>query len=254
MYSIHNYLSKPAAVLRLLTVSILFLLAASARGQDNEDKARQILRQAVEAAGGAETFQNIENFTIKTESEIKGRQTKVQLTVTETIQLPDKTKQVMQLQNGTRIQVLNGKDSWKQIGDEFSALSALEQREMERGLFRDVINLLKYYDSPGYRIEYLNRESIGGDTFHILQVKNITNDYFSIHINAETFLVHKKTYQGAAEAGLATIEEVYSNYREVEGVMIPYRTVVRANGRDFIDSIVLEVAFNKELDSEFFYR
>lgn len=246
-----------------MTICCLWLMTAvvanpvSAQFSAQEDackRGREILEQAVEAAGGIKTFHNIKNFTIVTQNELKGRQVTTQLKVTETIQVPDKTKQVMELEQGTRVQVLNGRDSWKQINGQASPLSALEKKEMQRGLFRDIITLFSHFDTDSLVIKHFGDETLGGQHYYVLQIKNETRDFFNLYIDAKTHLIYKKTYRGAAEAGLATLEEIYSDYRQVEGVRIPHHTVVRANGRPFIEADVLEVRINGDLDREFFYR
>jgi len=209
-----------------------------------------VLKKAIAAAGGVEKFKQIQNFTIVTQSEL-GR-SKTALMVTETIQLPNKTKQVMELANGVRTQVLYGSQSWKQINDEVSALSALEKREMERGLFRDVINLFQNFDNPTLRIHYVGQEVLGGKTSNVLEIKNLGGDFFNLYIDAESNIVIRKTYRGAPEIGLATMQEMYSDYKEVEGILIPHRIVVEVNGKTFTKSEVLEVKINSKLAADFF--
>ncbi len=222
--------------------------------QDAGVTGREIFRQAVKCAGGAEAFQRLENITIKTQSQIFSGQKKIELTVTETIDLPNRTKQVMQLAAGKRIQVLNGSNSWKQLNDEMSALSALEKREMERGLFRDLVNLFQGVGRDEVTVTYLNDSNMAGEALHVLQIKNKKGDFFHLYIDASTYFVKKKTYHGAAETDLASFAEVYSNYKEVGGIQLPHKTIVMVNGRKFMESLVVDVQINSELGKEFFLR
>ncbi len=214
-------------------------------------RAEEILQATITASGGEDIFRAMTNFTIKTQSEITGL-AKIALTVTETIQLPDKTKQIMELANGTRVQVLNGSQSWKQINNEVSALSAKEKREMERGLFRDLFNVFKNYDSGEYRVSYIGEETLSGQTNHVVEIKNLTGDFFAIYVDAQTHLVNRKTYLGAPEVGLATMAETYSDYRKIEGVMVPHKIVVTVNEKKFTESSVLETELNSDLSQTFF--
>ncbi|NIR49618.1 outer membrane lipoprotein-sorting protein [candidate division KSB1 bacterium] len=220
----------------------------------NVGKGREILLKAVAAAGGLETFKQIDNFRIKTNSVIFQSQGQTPLTVTEVIQLPDKTKQTMALKQGKRVQVLNSDQSWKQVGNNISDLSEAEKREMRRGLFRETINIFRMTASDSLQVEYLDKETIGGQSSHILQIKNQSADFFRLYIDTATFLVTKKVYQGAPEVGLVTLEEKYSDYRTVDGIKIPFHTLVRANGRKFIESDVVEAKFNLPLEDDFFLK
>ncbi|MFQ5750379.1 MAG: hypothetical protein ACE5HI_00150 [bacterium] len=218
------------------------------------DRGREILLKAVDAAGGLERFKNIDNYSIKTNNIIIQPQTKIELTVTEIAQLPDKTKQIMKLQMGERIQVLNGNRGWKQIGANVNDLSQAEKREMKRGLFRDTINIFKMSDREALRVQYFGEERLGGNINYVLHIKSQHGDFFNLYIDAQTFLVAKKSYQGASEVGLATLEEIYSDYGEVSGIKMPFQTVVKANGKKFIESKVIEANFNIEIVKDFFLR
>ena len=225
-------------------------------GESASGKGRETLRKAVEAAGGLKKFKSINNFMIKTEGVISSpiTQKKITLNVTETILLPDRTKQVFEVPGGARIHVLNGNSSWQQIGTEAGNLPDAQAREMKRGLFRDTINIFKMCDSKELRVDYISEENVAGKRSHVLQIKNQSGDFFNLYVDAESYLVRKKSYRGAAEVGLATLEEVYSDYRKVDGIIIPFRTLVRANGKQFIKSEVVSAQLNIEIARDFFAR
>lgn len=215
---------------------------------------REMLRKAVTAAGGFEKFQNLENFSIKTRHILYQSTTQTELIVVETAQLPDKTKQVMTISSGERVQVLNDINSWKKIGAVYSDLTVAEKREMKRGLFLTNFNLFKLSEGEELRVQYFGQETLGGKTNHVLHITNTSGDFLNLYVNAETFLVEKKIYRGAAEVGLATLEETYSDYRVIQGIKMPFHTVVKANGRTFIETRVVEAKFNVPLSEDFFWK
>ncbi|RMD92081.1 MAG: hypothetical protein D6813_06480 [Calditrichaeota bacterium] len=220
--------------------------------QSSSDPGEKILLMTAEAMGGLENLQKIKNFRVTTRSILWLTSTKVNLEVTETILLPDKTKQILKMEQGTRIQILNGKKGWKQIAGKTSPLSQVELKEMQRGLFRDTIHLFQSFVKKEVTIRYLGEERIGGKTFYILQIKNPTGDFFNLYIDAESLLIYKKTYQGSAEVQLARLEEIYSEYQTVDGIKIPFHVLVRARGAKFMESDVLEVHFNLPIKESFF--
>ncbi len=228
--------------------------AQTPAGAQQPESAQEILARAVDAAGGRAAFQRIRNFRVRTESMIYQPQTRLKLVVTETVELPDKTRQVMELTGGERIQVLNGEKSWKSLNGEISGLSEAEKREMQRGLFRDTISLFRRQSWDDLNIAYLDREVLGDQANHVVQVAQKQGDFFRLYIDSKTYLISKKAYHGAPEVGLALLEEIYSDYREVDGIKLPFRTEVRANGRKFIESRVLNVEFNLDLPEDFFLK
>ncbi|MFQ5706670.1 MAG: hypothetical protein ACE5HO_04425 [bacterium] len=217
-------------------------------------QAKKILQSAIAAMGGLEKVGKIRSFRIKTQNTLSLTQKDLLLIVTETVLLPDRTKQVMELPAGVRTQVLNGNRGWRQIGGSVSDLSATEQREMQRGLFRDTIHLYQMGEAGQLKLEYYGEEVLGGKRLLVLHISTDRGDYLNLYIDSQTFLPAKKTYQGSVEVGLATLEESYSDYRDVDGIKVPFHTLVKANGKKFIESKVIEANFNVKIAPEFFLK
>jgi len=243
-------------VIILLTCSKSFAFQQTKSNPEDFVKGREILKKAIEAAGGVEAYGKIDNFRIKTESKIFGQRSTIELVVSETVKLPDKTQQVFELASGQRIQVLNGEIGWSKTGETVADISNAEIREMKRGLFRDTINLFKRFDDADIDVQYLGKETIKKNTLFILNIKNNSGDFFKLYVNSKTHLIEKKSYHGGGPeiAILATLEEIYSDYHEVDGLKIPFHTVVKANGKKFIESTVVEAEFNVELSDDFFLK
>lgn len=238
---------------RMIPLLFLWILPNLGTAQTTLD-AKEILLKAVQASGGLDKLKAVENFSIKTQNVIFQPSRKTELTITEIAELPDKSKQIWQLEQGQRIQVLNGGQSWKQMGKEISDLTKAEKREMQKGLIRTTINVFKESDSSSFSVEYVGKESLAGESSYVLLFTHESGDFFRMYIDTHNFFVTKKTYQGAPEVGLAFLEEIYSDYRKVEGIAIPFHTEVRANGRKFIETDVVEAKFNIDLKDDFFFR
>ena len=243
-------------VIIYLTCSTSFAFQQTKSNPEDFVKGHEILKKAIEAAGGVAAFDEIDNFRIKTESKIFGQRITIELVVSETVKLPDKTKQIFELATGQRIQVLNGETGWSKTGETVADISNAEIREMKRGLFRDTINLFKRFADKALSMQYLGNEVVKKDTLFILTINNNSGEFFKLYVNSRTYFIDKKSYHGGGPemAILATLEEIYSDYREVDGLKIPFHTIVKANGKKFIESSVVEAEFNLELGEEFFLK
>ncbi len=260
-----NFLCKKILSPGLIILMLLpgFLIAQTESGTTDSTSgqtkmadadARKIFDAAVEAAGGKKVFHQLKNFKIKTHSKIFQPQMTIELDVTEISELPDKTKQIMELPAGKRIQVLNGISGWKQLGGKVDDLTSAEKREIRRGLLKSTFYLFKHFEDPNLQLTFLGEETRNRQKYLSIQIKDITGDFVNLSINAASHLVERKTYQGVSDAGLATLMESYSDYRKVDGIMLPFHTEVRANGKKFIDSVVTEAQINLSLRKDFFNR
>jgi len=123
---------------------------------------------------------------------------------------------------------------------------------MKRGLFRDLLHLYARCNDPDLRIRYIDEKKVAGEHVHIIRVMNLTGDFVDLHIDVESDRVIRKSYQGGAEVKLATLEEVYSDYQDFAGVMLPLITRVTANGKLFLFTRMLTAEFDLELSAETF--
>ena len=63
--------------------------------------------------------------------------------------------------------------------------------------------------------------------------------------------VLKLAYQGATMTGApAEVEEIFSDYREVDGIRVPFKTKILQNGKDFAELTLSEAAYNSGLEQE----
>ena len=49
---------------------------------------------------------------------------------------------------------------------------------------------------------------------------------------------------------LAEVEEIFSDYREVDGIRIPFKIKILQNGKDFAELTLSEAAYNSGLEKE----
>jgi hypothetical protein len=68
-------------------------------------------------------------------------------------------------------------------------------------------------------------------------------------------LIARQSFSAAGPDGRTMqAEEVFSDYRAVEGIRVPFRAEVLRNGRPILERTLTQVQFNTELDSALFAR
>ena len=74
-----------------------------------------------------------------------------------------------------------------------------------------------------------------------------------LYINPDTGLISKQTYV-AGGAGRPLIEEVFSDYRPVDGVQIAYAATIRRGGQPILERHVTDIKINAPIDPALFKR
>jgi hypothetical protein len=74
-----------------------------------------------------------------------------------------------------------------------------------------------------------------------------------LHIDANTGLIAKQSYQ-AGGAGQPLVEEIFSDYRLVDGVQVAYVAAVRRGGQLMLERHINVITINPPLDPALFTR
>ena len=85
----------------------------------------------------------------------------------------------------------------------------------------------------------------------VLEIRSKDGEQVSVWVDAASGQVVKKEYRGEAVAGpAAKVEELYEDFREVNGIRVPFKTTVLQNGAKFADSQYTEFQYNTGLKAE----
>ncbi len=71
-----------------------------------------------------------------------------------------------------------------------------------------------------------------------------------IAFDPSTGLPARETYQQAGPGGVASIEEVFEDWRDVDGIKVPFKATIIQNGKKFGDAVVQEFKINTGLKPE----
>ena len=86
-----------------------------------------------------------------------------------------------------------------------------------------------------------------------LEVSSTDLDPVVLYIDPDTGLISKETYV-AGGPGQPLIEELFSDYRPVDGVQVAYVTTIRRGGRPILEQRLRDITINGPLDSTLFER
>jgi len=104
------------------------------------------------------------------------------------------------------------------------------------------------YRERGMQVELVGLEELDGRPVHHLKLTNPQGEVQHIYLDGETALESRIVSEGAA----GRLEQVLSDYRQVEGMTLPFRITMSAGGMVVGDMQVLTVEFNPELDDALF--
>jgi hypothetical protein len=236
--------------------------AANAPGQsvpaadlENAHKARALLEQAIQALGG-QAYLEARNLQEqgRTYSFYHGRSTSNGVVFWRFVEYPAKE----------RIEVTQQRDvAYVYNADKGYEITYKGPREVDKKDLDDYLRhrrfsletmLHSWINDPTVALFYEGQALAGNLTAQQITLINRKNEAVSVFLDLDTHLPIKKSYswRDADDRERDTEEEIYDNYRDVQGVMTPYGFTRFYNGDMQTQRFVNSAQYNQALDEAMF--
>jgi hypothetical protein len=156
---------------------------------------------------------------------------------------------------GPLVQVFNSGSFW--VRDRQRGVYEPPQKfadDMRANVQRDALRLLLGLADgrvPARRVADLDS---GGRTFQALEVGGDGMRPLTLLFEPSTALVRMMRYTTETGPAPEPTEEEFSDYRNVDGIQVPFTTVVRRSGQQVLRRVVNSVEFNVPLDPALFTK
>jgi hypothetical protein len=227
------------------------------RGEDRENvrQARALLEQAIQALGG-QTFLNIHDMQQqgRTYGFHLGRPTGAGALFWRFVEYPDKE----------RLEVTKQRDvAYVYSGDKgyevtYKGAHAMEKKDLDDYLRRRRFSLETmlrvWINDPTVALFYDGNAMAGNVPAQQVTLINARNEAVSLSFDLDSHLPIKKSYKwrDPVDKERNTEEEVYDNYKPVQGVMTPYSFTRYYNGDMQSQRFINSVQFNQGLNPAMF--
>jgi zinc protease len=235
--------------------------------------ARVLLERAIAAKGGLEKLRAVRSITAATTSTVATSQAPpsprlraagppspglrgatVEAEATTYLVYPDRVRIDTTLQGVTSLQVYDGDHAWVRDPNGVHEVPAGATRNLKVSLQRNPISLLLAAERGTVRARLLpDIKDATGTLRRALEVSGTDLDPVVLYIDPDTGLISKETYV-AGGPGQPLIEELFSDYRPVDGVQVAYVTTIRRGGQPILEQRVRDITINSPLDSTLFER
>jgi len=217
-------------------------------------QATALLERAIAAKGGLQKLRAIKGITAKTTTTMAGPEGRVQAEATTYLQYPNRVRVETKLPDLLSIQVYDGEHAWVRDPQGLHDVPERFVRDLQTSLRRDTIALLLAAADGSLSMRAL--QEIQNDTGVVQQGLELSGpglDPVILYINPATGLISKQTYV-AGGPGQPLIEEIFTDYRVVDGVQVAHTAVVRRAGQPMLERRVNVISINPPLDPALFTR
>ncbi|HKO03244.1 MAG TPA: hypothetical protein VJW51_00775 [Candidatus Acidoferrales bacterium] len=229
-----------------VAVTAVFALPAAAQTVD------EIIAKSTAARGGEAKLRAVKSIRLTGHVEV-GPGMVAPMTLV--IKRPGMVRMEFTIQGMTAIQAYDGKTGWGvmpfQGKKDAEPMSADDVKEMEDQA--DLDGPLMDYKAKGHTVEYLGKDKVEGSDAYKLKVTKKNGTIETSFIDADSGLEVKSITKTKIRGNEAEIETVYTDFRDVHGLIFPFSLEQGALGSPQKQKITIEkVEINPDLiDGQF---
>jgi hypothetical protein len=150
------------------------------------------------------------------------------------------------------VQVYNAGHAWvRDPGGVHDAPPAMRD-DFEASVRRDIIPLLLAAADGKVRVRLGAQPPAGG--LHFLELGDAEDTRVTLVVDSRAFVLRQMFSTAGPDGRAVDAEESFSDYRRVNGVMVPYRADVSRGGRVVLSRMLTAVALNDTIDDAVFAR
>lgn len=218
-------------------------------------KAKEILAATVEAHGGLDLLKSVENFVLEADNTVNTPAGPMDIQIGMSILYPNKFRQDVIAPQGEYSLIYDGEAAYASSIMGTQPLPQEVATSIKDSLFRDPIQLLVHLSQDeSAQIQFAGSEDVNGTPASILITEQPSGEMLKIYISEETNYIVKFVYSETEQGVTLNKENIYSDFRDVDGIKIAYSFVQNIEGNQYIDSRNTDVKFNTEIDETLFER
>lgn len=218
------------------------------------DAAAALVKRVVDARGGLDALERVRSVVADAETEFKVPSAPPPSPSRTYVAYPDKFRVEATVGNGEQVYVYNAGQAWvKDPSGVYDAPPPM-QADFAASIRRDTIPLLIAASEGRLTLKLLPEEGRDGQVQRVLEISGPQLPPVRLFINPDG-LIARQVFTGQGPGGSSIdSEEVFSDYRKVDGLMVPFKAELRQHGRTILTRTLRNVTLNAPVDAALFVR
>jgi hypothetical protein len=219
----------------LFSIGALFVAGAfAAEGGSFDQKAAEVLDKFVQASGGVEAMDKIENRHTVGKMEIPAQN--LTMRIESWSARPNKTLQKASSEMlGTMVEGGNGEIFWER--SVMTGARVLEGTELDAARLEAQFDKYAHWREVFDTVAYLGEDSVSGNPCHKIMVNTTGGKDRTLFIDQNSYLLVKIEQTLQHQMGDIPMEVYMQDYREVDGVQMPFRNRSSVMGQEMVIQI-----------------
>jgi zinc protease len=216
------------------------------------DDTRRLIEKAIDAKGGLELLRSIKTVRSDSEMIFATPAGEAKVTATAYVRYPGQFRVDAHGPDGLRIQTFDNGSAWVGDGKEVEDAPPMIVRAMEASVQRDTVALLLALNDKKIPGKRLGDVQVEGKAMPALEVQLHRAGRVVLVFDPATGLLAQQRYGG--DAGEPATEERFTDYRQVQGLQIAHRAILKRENNPPVERLVRTFEINVPIEATFFKK
>ena len=231
-------------------VALVMTIGSRVRAEEKGD-ARATIDRAIKATGGEEKIKKFRAMTWKEKGTFYGMGDGVAYTGIYSHQYPNQFR--MEIENVFVI-VVNGDKGWSQMGGNTTEMTKDQLAEQKENMYADSVARLTPLSDKAYKLAALPEIKVNGRAAVGVKVSHKGHRDVKLYFDGESGLLvqREQTVKDDQSGKEVTQVATFSDFKAVEGIKVPTKTVIMRDGKKFVEAEEHDVKLLEKLDDSTF--
>jgi zinc protease len=201
-------------------------------------RGKELLERAQKAVGGADKIAAVKDHTESIEGTMQGMKVKQHNRYI----APGFIRQDVELPIGKISSYTDGKTGWLQSPQGVMPMPAAVLKQAQGELFRDLLHVLIADRDSSVQVNATGKSTV--------EISSKDGESVKVEFDESTGLPAREIYQEGGQSGPVEVQEFFSDWREADGLKVPFKIVIQQGGKPLGDLTVQEYKFNSGMKPE----
>ena len=220
----------------------------------NDPNASAVLKRIIDAKGGLDALKKVRTVVAEADTTFHVNGPPLSSKTRTYVIYPDKFRVDAKVEGADVVQVFNGGNAWARDPAGVHDAPPGMRDDFSASVRRDMIPLLVAAAEGKLTVRALPDEGTGGQVLKVLEISGTGLPPVKLYVDSQSLVVRQTFQTPGPDGKRIQAEELFADYRAVDGVQVPFRADVRRNGTLVLSRTLTQVTFNSSLDDNLFVR
>ena len=227
---------------------------SQSQAANTDARAVDLLKRIIDAKGGLDALRKVRTVVAEAQTMFRMEQGSLASTTKTYVVYPDKFRVDATVGGAEVSQVFNGGTAWMRDPRGVVEVPSPARAEMAASVRRDMMPLLVAAAEGKLMLRLMPEESRQGQVLRAIELSGEGFSPVTLYVNAQNQVTRQVFTIPGPEGRSLRAEEVFSDFRAVDGVQVPFKAELLHDGQQILSRALTSVTFNGPIDDKLFTR